>query len=236
VTWKPTHRILLLLPAALMALAPQTVSAGNLKIIANISVKTDVVSAGELKSVVLEQTSSFHDGVHVYPVLQKQGPVHEEFLKEYVGQSDDELRRYFRGLQFTGTGSIPKMLDSDEEVVQYVSKTKGTIGYVSSEAPSPGVRILTVLRPLNGDERPLLQRVSPDYPESLKQRSIGGIVRLQIAISADGGVESVDLLGGNPILAQSAIAAVRSWRYARGRTRSLMEITIPFDPHTLVDR
>jgi len=43
-------------------------------------------------------------------------------------------------------------------------------------------------------------------------------------------VENVSLLGGNPILAQSAMDAVRNWRYSAARSRSKMEVTIPFNP------
>jgi hypothetical protein len=43
-------------------------------------------------------------------------------------------------------------------------------------------------------------------------------------------VEAVNLLGGNPILGESAIKAVKRWVYAAGPSRTTMEVSVPFDP------
>jgi TonB family protein len=42
---------------------------------------------------------------------------------------------------------------------------------------------------------------------------IAGAVRLQAIIGTDGRVRDVEVLSGNPILAQAALVAVREWRY-----------------------
>jgi TonB family protein len=203
--------------------------AGGPKVIANTSVKADAISVVELKSVFLEERNTLSDGSHVSPVLEKSGAVHAAFVREFLEQNDDNLQKYYRGLAFTGTGFIPKALQSDMEMVAYIAKTHGAVGYVDSETNTQGVKTLTILRP-NGGERALLVRVAPDYPDALQKRSIGGIVRLEITISPEGLVESAGLLGGNPILAQSAMEAVKKWKYSSTRSHSVMEVTIPFNP------
>ncbi len=80
-------------------------------------------------------------------------------------------------------------------------------------------------------ERKLITRVEPDYPETLKRLNIGGTVRLRVSISAKGNVEDVELLGGNPILGESATAAVKKWVYAAGRSRTIAEVSISFGGH-----
>jgi TonB family protein len=80
-------------------------------------------------------------------------------------------------------------------------------------------------------ERKLISRVEPEYPETLQRLYIGGVVRLELTISAKGDVEHAILLGGNPILGQSAMAAVRKWKYASTNSRSVTQVKIPFDPH-----
>jgi TonB family protein len=77
----------------------------------------------------------------------------------------------------------------------------------------------------------LLTRVEPDYPETLKQLNIGGTVRLRISISAKGNVENAVLLGGNPILGESATIAVKQWTYAASRSPTVAEISITFGEH-----
>lgn len=79
--------------------------------------------------------------------------------------------------------------------------------------------------------RKLITRVEPEYPETLQRLYIGGIVRLELTIAAKGNVEKIILLGGNPILGQSAMAAAKKWRYSAANSRTVTEIKIPFDPH-----
>ena len=224
------HRLVPLV-AVLVVFAPVCVIAADIKVIANGSVKAEVISANEVKSVFLEKYNSLRDGTHVEPVLEKDGPVHEAFLREYLGGTDDDLQNYYRALVFSGRGSMPKQLGSDAEVVAYVARTKGAIGYVSAEAIGEDVKTLTIVRGGNGAQRRLITRVEPEYPDALKRLNIGGTVRLQLTIGPKGNVEAVKVLGGNPILGESAAAAARQWVYSASHSRTIEELSIPFGSH-----
>jgi len=130
--------------AALMCAAAAAAPAAEIKVIANPSVGASSVSVDELKSVFLITKTALSDGSHVEPVLEKSGPVHEAFIKEYLGKTDSALQTYYRSLVFTGKASMPKTLGADAEVVAYVAKTKGAIGYVSAGASTAGVKALEV--------------------------------------------------------------------------------------------
>ena len=80
-------------------------------------------------------------------------------------------------------------------------------------------------------ERKLITRVEPDYPRVLKMRQIGGTVKLEITIAAKGNVEDVKVLGGNPILAESAVAAVKKWKYASADTATTSTVSLEFNPY-----
>lgn len=80
-------------------------------------------------------------------------------------------------------------------------------------------------------ERKVLTRVEPKYPVTLERLYIGGVVRLQVDISANGTVEGAQLLGGNPILGQAAIAAVKQWKYAPATHKTQQVERLEFDPH-----
>lgn len=220
----------LLVAAGLTILLSANAFAGNIRIIANRSVRAEAVSASEIKSVFLEERNSLRDGTHVEPVLSKRGPAHAAFLREYLATNDDGLRNYYRSLVFTGKGSMPKALPSDEEIVAYVAKTRGAIGYVSSTVRVEGVKTLAVYQAENEGARELLSRVEPLYPGILQSNHIGGTVRLKVTIASNGTVEDVELLGGSPILGEAAIDAVKKWVYAAGRSRTTTEVSIPFDP------
>jgi TonB family protein len=213
-------------------LGPFPVLASDFKLIANSSLKADSVSAEELKKIFLEESSSLSDGTHVEPVLESDGPVHRAFLQQCLGRSSDDLQSYYRALVFTGRGSMPKELSSDAGVVAYVARTRGAIGYVSIATSTEGVKTLTLLDSKDNAQRKVIRRVKPEYPETLRRLKIGGTVRLRVTISAKGNVEEVELLGGNPILGEAAIVAVKQWVYTAGHSRELIEVSIQFDPHS----
>lgn len=113
-------------------------------VIANLSVKTADVSKGDLRDVFTGASSSLKDGSHVTPVLLKQGPAHEEFLSTYIGKSDTAFRASWRSLVFSGQGEMPRSLDSDTAVVEFVAHNPGAIGYIGKSTPHDGVKVLTV--------------------------------------------------------------------------------------------
>jgi hypothetical protein len=134
----------LLVAGGIATFAAGNAQAGSVKIVANSSIKSDTISVGELVRIFLEDTNSMNDGSRVEPVLEKGGAAHEAFLKEYLGKSDSALQTFYRSLVFTGKGSMPKAVGSDADVVAYVAKTKGAIGYVASGTAVEGVKTLEV--------------------------------------------------------------------------------------------
>jgi protein TonB len=65
----------------------------------------------------------------------------------------------------------------------------------------------------DGAERSLIHRVEPQYPAEAKARHIQGPVVLDIQVMGDGAVGKVAVVSGDPLLTQSAIDAVKQWRY-----------------------
>ena len=82
----------------------------------------------------------------------------------------------------------------------------------------------------NSDRR-IVNRIEPEYPETLKRLYIGGIVRIQVTVNASGRVESTELLGGSPILGQSAMKAVKQWKYVPAGGSDKLVVQLEFDPH-----
>jgi TonB family protein len=94
------------------------------------------------------------------------------------------------------------------------------------------VLTLVCLMPVRGQEdRKILKKVEAQYPSILKRRGIGGTVRLKVAVHADGTVKDVEVLGGNPALADAAEKAVRQWRFAPAG-ESTITVAITFDPNS----
>jgi TonB family protein len=76
----------------------------------------------------------------------------------------------------------------------------------------------------------VLKKVPVKYPQDLKERGIQGDVRLKVFIKPDGSVKDSEVLGGNPILAESAQKSVGQWKFSSGKSESTVEIVVHFDP------
>ena len=61
--------------------------------------------------------------------------------------------------------------------------------------------------------RSLIHRVEPEYPAEAKAQHIQGPVVLDVQVLGDGAVGNVAVVSGDPVLTQSAIDAVKQWRY-----------------------
>ena len=72
--------------------------------------------------------------------------------------------------------------------------------------------------------------VQPAYPELAKKNNIQGVTRLQLAIAADGSVKDIKVLGGNPVLVQASIEAVKKWKYEPAPGESTALVKFEFKP------
>lgn len=79
--------------------------------------------------------------------------------------------------------------------------------------------------------RKLVVFTKPEYPQVLKVAQVGGVVRLTATVLPSGTVTKVEVRGGNPILAESAVAAVMKWKYAPSASETIEEISLSFSPH-----
>jgi len=88
---------------------------------------------------------------------------------------------------------------------------------VRSNVPPPPddhrVARQTVMRMTQIDPAKLIYRVEPVYPPLAKQIHKEGRVELRAMIATDGTIQSLEIVGGDPIFYQSARNAVSLWRY-----------------------
>jgi len=78
------------------------------------------------------------------------------------------------------------------------------------------------------DDRAVKSRVSPIYPEIARRMKIGGAVKLEASVDAQGKVTDVKAVSGNHMLAVAAEDAVRRWRFAPGSGDSNVSVEVNF--------
>ena len=89
----------------------------------------------------------------------------------------------------------------------------GVLGGMGAAPPPPKVTPSRIRQGGNVTAAKLINRVQPSYPPLARQTRISGTVRLHAIIGKDGAVKELQLESGHPLLVQSALDAVRQWRY-----------------------
>ena len=92
----------------------------------------------------------------------------------------------------------------------------GVLGSIisSTSAPVPHVATPQRVRVSQGvTSGLLLRRVNPTYPALARTARIQGKVLLQAQISKSGDIQNLTVISGHPMLIQSALEAVKQWKY-----------------------
>ncbi|MGB7462927.1 MAG: TonB family protein [Candidatus Acidiferrum sp.] len=91
----------------------------------------------------------------------------------------------------------------------------GVIGGAGSTAAPPPPKVTPKRITVGGNVQAahLVNRVQPVYPPLARQTRISGTVKLHAIIGKNGAVEQLQVVSGHPLLVQSALDAVRQWRY-----------------------
>jgi TonB family protein len=77
-------------------------------------------------------------------------------------------------------------------------------------------------------ERKITYHEDPDYPELARKMNLHGTVKLKIWISPEGTVRRLEYIGGHPVLAESALKAVKGWHYEAATKESNTIIGVKF--------
>ncbi len=93
----------------------------------------------------LKKTTRWSGDVTIRPVDAKPASSsRQRFSKDILKRSVSSVKNYWQQLIFSGRGTPPPELDSDEAIVSYVLKHPGAIGYVSAAADLKGAKIVDV--------------------------------------------------------------------------------------------
>ena len=79
------------------------------------------------------------------------------------------------------------------------------------------------------DVRKVKSSTPPEYPELARKMNIRGIARVEATITPEGTVKSVKELGGNPVLVDALVRAVKKWKYEPADRTSVIEVKFDFE-------
>ena len=103
------------------------------------------ISKKEVSDLFLKKKTKWADGTTVAPVdLNANSKIREDFSQQIHGKGISAIRNFWQQAAFSGTASAPPEKNSDAEVIEFVQKNPGAIGYVSASTKPEGVKIISI--------------------------------------------------------------------------------------------
>ncbi len=123
------------------------------EIIANSNLFQEKISIREVRSIFSLKLRQWRTGERVIVVSysDENGGAeeeHEKFCKNVLKIFPHQLQLAWDRATYSGIGIPPKKVDSVEQMIEFISKTKGAIGYVDSEGVDvdsiDGIKVIEV--------------------------------------------------------------------------------------------
>ncbi len=102
------------------------------------------LSGDDLKSVLLGNKVKWDSGGVIKLAVLSSGTAHDKVMQDYAQRSAAQFDNYWKKLVFTGKGVMPQIAADDAAMIEYVAKTPGALGYVSTSAVGDRVKVLQV--------------------------------------------------------------------------------------------
>lgn len=129
-----------ILGACALAAALPARADGNLVVIAHAPLPG--VDAETVRRIFTGRTIEL-DGQALRPVNLSAGhPLRRRFLASLLQQSDDDYVAYWTVRRYIGKGTPPRELADPAEVIDFVRRTPGAIGYLDAADLKPGTTVL----------------------------------------------------------------------------------------------
>lgn len=119
--------------------------AQSFKVIANVENAAASLTAKEASDLFLKKKTKWPSGVAVMPVdLASNSQVRADFSQQVHGKNVAAIRNFWQQAAFSGAGTAPAEKQTDADVVEYVKKNVGAIGYVSAGANTSGTKAVAI--------------------------------------------------------------------------------------------
>jgi len=96
-----------------------------------------------IKRIFLGKSRAFPSGGEAIPVAFKDGSAESnEFTSSVLSKTPKQLKAYWAKMIFTGKGTPPKAMDSNQAILDLVAQNPSIIGFVASGSETGNVKVV----------------------------------------------------------------------------------------------
>ena len=128
--------------AASFLLGISAFASADIAVIVNPA-NADNISKSDIANLYLAKTKTFPGGKNAIPLDRPEGSAERvEFISKVVDKDEAQMKAYWSRLIFTGKAVPPKILESDAEVKDMVTRNPDTIGFINANAVDDTVKVV----------------------------------------------------------------------------------------------
>lgn len=106
---------------------------------------SNALDAFQISQIFLTKMKTFPDGSEALPVfLPVDHPVFDAFLRLVINKNLAQFKAYFGKLIFTGRGTPPKVVDTDDEMLELIARNPNLIGMVDETKVTDKVKVVAI--------------------------------------------------------------------------------------------
>jgi len=121
------------------------ISNAQVAVIANKSIKVDKISKSELLDCYTGDMPKWDDGQKVYVFDIKPRAEIKDIFYKYLGKSSSRMKSIWMKRMLSGDGEPPPALESEEQMLIKVEKTKGAIGFISYDKVNSKIKVIAII-------------------------------------------------------------------------------------------
>lgn len=115
------------------------------RVVVNEANATTSLPSADVALIFTKKKTTWPSGAPIVPVdLTATSATRSAFSQELLHKDMNAIKLYWQQQMFAGRSNPPDEKASDAAVIAFVKENAGAIGYVSADAVTAGVRVLTV--------------------------------------------------------------------------------------------
>jgi ABC-type phosphate transport system substrate-binding protein len=139
-------RVIFLLAASLSVFLTPAIAATEFAVIVHPQSEIESLNKNDVVNIFMGRYRKLPSGMTAVPVdFSGAQPERSQFYQAIVGKELSEIDSYWARLRFSGQGPPPRQVPSTEEILDFVSRSRGAIGYVEKRRVDKRVKIVLEL-------------------------------------------------------------------------------------------
>ena len=103
----------------------------------------------DIKDIYTGKITRWGDGSKIVLTIRDRTKLNRQFLRDCVKKTPSQFRNFWRRKVFTGEGQSPKSFKTEKDLIAFIAKTKGAIGYISNRSSIADLTVKII--PLSGN-------------------------------------------------------------------------------------